>query len=126
MAIEVSFPPALDVVFGVLNNKQSAVNFYNIQKEEEAEREGLTVGQYEEDLKFNNDPKLQLFKVISMVSLVIDSLRKHLNLLDFSNYPTEETGGGVGGNVLDNVATEADSTRAEKNPIPKLMTLRHR
>ncbi|NOX66562.1 MAG: ATP-binding protein [Chlorobi bacterium] len=118
IAIEVSFPPALDVVFGVLNNKQSAVNFYNIQKDEEAEREGLTVGQYEEDLKFNNDPKIHLFKVINMVSLVIESLRKPLNLLDFSNY-SDEGEGGSAGSEIENAATEADSHRAETNPIPE-------
>lgn len=117
IAVEVSFPPALDVVFGVLNNKQSAVNFYNIQKDEEAEREGLTVGQYEEDLRFNNDPKIHLFKVINMVSLVIESLRKPLNRLDFSNFKKDDGGSGIGSEI-ENAATEADTTRAETNPIP--------
>ncbi len=116
ISIEVSFPPALDIVFGVLNNKQSAVNFYNLQKDEEAEREGLSVGEYEDDLKFNNDPKIHLFKIINKVGFVIDSLRKPLNLLDFSNFSKEKQGGD-GGSSVENAATEADSARADKNPI---------
>lgn len=117
IGVEVSFPPALDIVFGVLNNKQSAVNFYNIQKDEEAEREGLTVGQYEDDLRFNNDPKIHLFKIINKVTLVIDALRKPLNLLDFSNVQGE-VGGTNTGSTVETAATEADSNRADVNPIP--------
>jgi len=118
IGIEVSFPPALDAVFGVLNNKQAAVNFYNLQKDEEAEREGLTVKEYEEDLEFNNDPKIHLFKIINMVSLVIDELRKPLNLLDFSNH-SDGDNGKKSGSEVENAATEADSHRAEINPIPE-------
>ncbi len=115
IGVEVSFPPELDVVFGVLNNKQSAVNFYNIQKEDEAEREGLTVGDYEKELILNNDPKIHLFKVINKVSLVIDDLRQHLNKLDFSDAPKNVSSISIGSNV-DNKATEAASHRAGTNP----------
>lgn len=118
IGIEVSFPPALDVVFGVLNNKQSAVNFYNIQKEEEAEREGLTVGEYDKDLIFNNDPKIHLYRVINKVSLVIDDLRQFLNKLDFSNVNEESDKKSIGSEV-DNKATEAANHRAETNPTPE-------
>ena len=114
IGVEVSFPPSLDTVFGVLNNKQSAVNFFNIQKEEEAEREGLSIIEYENDLKVNNDPKLHLFEVINKVTSIIEHLRKKLNELDFSNYQegkTENTG-----SKTDHQATEATNARADTHP----------
>jgi len=115
IGVEVSFPPALDIVFGVLNNKQSAVNFLNIQKEEEAEDEGLSGTEYKVDLENSNDPKAHLLTIASKVTSIIEDLRKKLKELDFSNYKNE---GNIAdtGSITEHKATEAQSSRNDLHP----------
>jgi hypothetical protein len=117
IGVEVSFPPALDVVFGVINNKQSAVNLFNIQKEDEAEREGLSVGQYEADLLSNNDPLIHLFRVINTISLVIDSLWNNLSEIDFTDQ-SSQGGSDDGSRIFDGILDDANINRGKINPIP--------
>ncbi|MEH2162062.1 MAG: ATP-binding protein [Nostoc sp.] len=74
--VEVEFPPSLDDIFGVTNNKQSARNFsellqVNIQSLLEA---GKTITQLKEELKEDGDPKSPLLdiahKINSQLSII--------------------------------------------------------
>ncbi|WP_370151437.1 ATP-binding protein [Streptacidiphilus sp. EB129] len=63
--VEIDFPPALDEVFGVTNNKQSATIFSSLAhfnwREEAA---GLTWEEYREELRDEGDPRLPLIEIV--------------------------------------------------------------
>ena len=70
----------MDEVFGVLNNKQAAVNFKPIVKEVDQEQEGFeSTKEYEEDLKFNNDPKLHMYEIVCHIKNLIENLLGKIN-----------------------------------------------
>ncbi|MEO3861883.1 ATP-binding protein [Acrocarpospora sp. B8E8] len=63
--IEIDFPPALDEVFGVTNNKQAATAFSGLahfQWKEEAA--GLTWDEYRENLRDEGDARLSLITIV--------------------------------------------------------------
>ncbi|ERM61713.1 ATP-binding protein [Vibrio cyclitrophicus] len=83
MGVEVNFPPGLDKVFGVLNNKQAAVNFENMSIDTDAEKQGfLNSEEYEQDLKDNNDPKLKLYEVSSRLNKAVKAVEKLVDALN--------------------------------------------
>lgn len=63
--IEVHFPPALDDLFGVTNNKQAARNFSAMAKEdiEARSREYQTFNNMREQLDADSDPSLPLLEI---------------------------------------------------------------
>jgi len=67
--IEVDFPPALDELMGVTNNKQTARNFADVLNFdfEALAKEGKTVTQVMEELKEDGDPRAPLFEVIKHI-----------------------------------------------------------
>jgi hypothetical protein len=77
--IEVSFPPALDAVFGVTNNKQSATEFRKLSEEEDAEAEKMSVAEFTERLKLDNDPRLVMYDISKAIESVLDTIRKQIN-----------------------------------------------
>ncbi|WP_201030980.1 ATP-binding protein [Aliivibrio fischeri] len=83
MGVEVNFPPGLDKIFGVLNNKQAAVNFENMSIDSDAEKQGfLNAEEYQQDLEDNNDPKLKLYHVSSKVSKAVKEVEKLVETLN--------------------------------------------
>ncbi|MFE3874906.1 ATP-binding protein [Kitasatospora sp. NPDC059146] len=63
--VEIDFPPDLDEVFGVTNNKQSATIFSslaNFNWREEAA--GLSWEEYREELRDEGDPRLPLIEIV--------------------------------------------------------------
>lgn len=83
MGIQVEFGPALDKVFGVLNNKQAAVNFYAADADTDAVTNGFDdTEEYLKDLKENGDPKRYIYQVSKSVQDVIDSIKKDLKTLN--------------------------------------------
>ncbi len=58
--VEVEFPPSLDDIFGVTNNKQSARNFSELLKFdiESLLEDGKTITQIKEELEEEEDPKV--------------------------------------------------------------------
>jgi hypothetical protein len=54
--IEIKFPPALDKVFGITNNKQSATNFKCLPQDAVAEEEGVSVPEIMDLLEQENNP----------------------------------------------------------------------
>ena len=79
--IEIDFPPALDEVFGVTNNKQAATIFSSLAhfqwKEEAAglSKEGLTWDEYRERLREEADPRLPLIEIVYHIR---EKLLKHI------------------------------------------------
>ncbi|WP_234495612.1 ATP-binding protein [Vibrio maritimus] len=83
MGVEVNFPPGLDKVFGVLNNKQAAVNFQYMNIDEDYEQQGFeNVEDYIKDLEENNDPKLKLYKVSDRLMKIIKEVEKEVKAID--------------------------------------------
>lgn len=78
--IEVEFPPSLDDIFGVTNNKQSALNFGEILTLdiESLLEEGKTVAQLKEELLQDEDPKLPLLELAHKISTQISLIRRLL------------------------------------------------
>jgi hypothetical protein len=79
--VEVEFPPSLDNLFGVTNNKQSARNFTELLKinVESLLEEGQTVTQLKEQFREDGDPRGPLLEIADRIS---KNLRIIRGLLD--------------------------------------------
>lgn len=75
--IEVEFPPSLDDIFGVTNNKQSARNFGEILQLdiESLLEEGKTIAQLKEELLQDEDPKLPLLELAQKIRSQLNVIR---------------------------------------------------
>ena len=79
IGIEVSFPPSLDSVFGVTNNKQDAVRLIPYEMKTISSQAGFDSEQeYLRDLEENFDPLLQVLKVVSAIKKQVSALTKSL------------------------------------------------
>lgn len=72
--VEVEFPPALDEVFGVSNNKQFARNFHEIDVDRLL-LEGETVPQLKERLRQEEDPNGPLLELSHLIDKNLQTLR---------------------------------------------------
>jgi hypothetical protein len=73
--VEVDFPPGLDDIFGVSNNKQTARNFYQMDVEALL-LEGETVAQLKDRLKNEEDPAGPLFELSHLIDKNLVQLRE--------------------------------------------------
>lgn len=76
--IEVEFPPSLDDLFGVTNNKQSARNFaelINIDIESMLQG-GKSIVQLKEELKDDEDPREPLLEIAHKINSQLSIIRK--------------------------------------------------
>ncbi|QBL10515.1 ATP-binding protein [Rheinheimera sp. D18] len=77
--IEVSFPPTLDSIFGVTNNKQDAVKLIPYSMGVISDQAGFdTEAEYKRDLQENSDSLLQVFKVTDAISKHVKELERRL------------------------------------------------
>lgn len=76
--VEVNFPPELDDLFGVTNNKQSARNFSELAKIdlESLLEDGQTIASAKEDLGENEDPRLPLIELAQHIRKNISTIRR--------------------------------------------------
>lgn len=112
-SLEVSFPPGLDKVFGVLNNKQAAVNLRPMDVDADASYEGFSSSEeYKLDLKENGNTMHIMYEIASEIK----QMRKKLEE-KFLPYPSgnisDQTSDGH--NVSD-IATEKSKERSNVNP----------
>ena len=77
-AVEVSFEPALDDIFGVTNNKQAATAFKLMNIEEDARSEDLAKSEFEELLKETNDPRLPIYIISTEINRVLRTIREQI------------------------------------------------
>jgi hypothetical protein len=87
--VEVEFPPALDEVFGVTNNKQYANNFKelgNLNLTQELADRGQSIFQFKEELDEENDPKLYLIDIAkdikNQLSIIRDNIKAQASRLE--------------------------------------------
>ncbi|TJW00073.1 MAG: ATP-binding protein [Mesorhizobium sp.] len=73
--LEVEFPPGLDDVFGVTNNKQSATGFYRMIIADDAETEGVSAQEYKRLLVQEGDPRLPMYEVSEEIEKFLKELR---------------------------------------------------
>ncbi len=133
--VEVDFPPALDDIFGVTNNKQSAVTFAQMAKFDVDElTEGTSYHQLLEEWESYGDPRLPLLELSTNINNKIAAMRKLIkaqtkgnsiikNKTDVEDFATRVTDerkkeGHVGGSDAD----EALSPEAQKPLLIKELT----
>ena len=77
LGVEVEFPPALDEIFGVSNNKQSARFFQHMAIEDLIEQRGLDEGVVElkETLREEEDPRGPLINISEIITRNLTSMR---------------------------------------------------
>ena len=75
--VEVDFPPSLDELFGVTNNKQSARNFSELAKVnlDDLLEEGQTLGAVRDYLEADEDPRWPLMEIAHQIRKNIDVIR---------------------------------------------------
>lgn len=76
--VEVNFPPSLDDLFGVTNNKQSARNFSELAKVdlESLLDEGQSLGALREELEADEDPRMPLLEIAQHIRQNIATIRR--------------------------------------------------
>lgn len=83
IGIEVSFPPTLDAVFGVTNNKQDAVKLIPYEINNISTQAGFDSEQeYLRDLEENSDSLLQVLKVVGAIKKHVADLSKKLESIN--------------------------------------------
>ena len=103
--VEVSFPPALDEMFGVTNNKQSATNFVELATAIRAEKRSSK--EEEED---SDDKKLLR---------IIEKINKRLNLIrkKISNQKIDSRTKDRYGKMSEDIGTDAIKKRQEEGHV---------
>ena len=76
--LEIEFPPSLDEVFGVSNDKQHARNFTDLAKVDFNDwlEDGKTIQQLRDELKEEDDPRAPLVEIAFTVKSLINQMRK--------------------------------------------------
>jgi hypothetical protein len=79
--VQIDFPPSLDELFGVSNNKQEARNFGEITKEVEGAIDaGLSVAGLRQELEESGDPRWALVDLVDSIYRRIRTLRNQLKV----------------------------------------------
>lgn len=110
--IEVEFPPALDDVFGVTNNKQAATNFNRIVLGDDAETEGLTISDYKQLLERECDPRLPMYAISDEIDKLARALRKSVQKM--RDAESVSAGSETLAAKVEAVATESVAKRRER------------
>jgi len=113
--VEIEFPPALDEIFGVTNNKQFANNFSELGKIdlEELLKDGKTIIQLKEELEEENDPKAFLIEIAQNINKQLSNIRGVIKSQSRNLERTENTR-HTAVNTPEQVATEATEERVKE------------
>lgn len=76
--IEVEFPPALDDLFGVTNNKQAATGFQRLSIDDDAEAEDMAPADYKRMLENERDPRLPMYYISDEVEKLLNAMRSKI------------------------------------------------
>ena len=98
--VEIEFPPTLDVIFGVTNNKQEARNFSSVAELIAGDSFEGSLQQEIERLQESGDPTVALYTIIHAVKNQLSTMRKQLaanapKLPGKKRYEAEETATAV-------------------------------
>ncbi|MEG3897240.1 MULTISPECIES: ATP-binding protein [unclassified Microcoleus] len=111
--VEIEFPPALDDLFGVTNNKQSARNFSDMASLdiESLLKDGKTITKLKEELIEDEDPRGPLIDIALKIDKTIKSIR---NLME-AQMPESRSGQKRHqGSLAEKVATEVTEERKKE------------
>jgi len=111
--VEVEFPPLLDDVFGVTNNKQSARYFSELAKVnlESLLEEGQTLGAFMDELDADEDPRAPLLEIAHAIRTNVDTIRRLLRAQTAGTSHRRRRDNGR--NIPEAKATEATKKRRE-------------
>ena len=115
--VEVNFPPSLDDVFGVANNKQSARNFTaDLANMSESIYEGQTLIEYKDELKADNDPTEVLIEIAERVDSIIRQIRKAIKLQTKNTRPERNiaTAEEIATNATDKLKSEGNIGKSDE------------
>lgn len=116
--VEIEFPPSLDEVFGVSNNKQYANNFRELGElniPAMLKERGQTIQEYKEELSLENDPKLHLIEIGIDIDNQIKSLRAIIKAQATKlEKPEVSSRHGIPENEAEKHATDITNTRSEE------------
>lgn len=114
--IEVEFPPSLDDLFGVTNNKQSARNFAELVKFdiESLLKNGKTISQLKEEFQEDEDPRGPLLDIIQKIDSQLNIIRR---LLKAQTKGTRSSNKRHTGPVAEQVATAATEERKKEGHV---------
>ncbi|MGI6416597.1 MAG: ATP-binding protein [Thermoguttaceae bacterium] len=104
--VEVRFPPALDELFGVTNNKQAATAFGEMDLEEDAKFYGLSKTDFEQQLRDDDDPRRALYTISQAIRSTLSTLRQQIKRM--------RDGAGDGAKRREPSPSEDIATRATK------------
>lgn len=113
--VEVEFPPALDEIFGVTNNKQFANNFSELGKIdlEELATGGKTITQLREELEEEGDPKAFLIEIAQKINSQLSAIRNMIAVQKQNEKRGTATRHDVATSA-EQIATEATKERIEQ------------
>jgi hypothetical protein len=117
--IEVEFPPSLDEVFGVTNNKQSARNFTEtatLDMEDISKSSGKTITAIKEEMMEDGDPHVHLLQIAELVKKNIKLMRGLIDL-QMQNQRSREARHDVGGLQAEKEATDKTRIRISEEGL---------
>lgn len=111
--VEIEFPPALDDLFGVTNNKQSARNFSEMANLDIKLmlKGGKTIHQLKEELTHDEDPRGPLIEIARKIDTQLSSMR---NLLQAQTKGSRSSGNRHNISSAEKVATEVTEERKKE------------
>ncbi|PJO48111.1 ATP-binding protein [Brucella pituitosa] len=89
--VEVEFPPALDDLFGVTNNKQAATGFQRLSVDDDAEVEGISPADYKRMLELEKDPRLPMYYISDEVEKFLTAMRAKIRKMKEGDSGTRKT-----------------------------------
>lgn len=110
--IEVSFPPGLDPVFGVTNNKQAATQFRKMSVEEDAKAQDMSLADFQEQLQLDNDPRLPMYEISKAIEGLLVTMRAQIVRMREGERIDKGSQGST--NDAEAIATRALRRRQEK------------
>ncbi len=114
--IEVDFPPSLDDLFGVTNNKQSARNFAELVKLdiESLLKNGKTINQLKDEFQEDEDPRGPLLDIIQKIDSQLNIIRRLVKAQTKGNRSNNKRHAT---SVAEEVATYATTERKKEGHV---------
>lgn len=114
--VELDFPPALDELFGVTNNKQHAHNFSELSQLdiESMLTGGKTITQLKEELEADEDPRGPLLELAHQIQKNINVMRRMLRAQTANEESAARRRHGDHSDTVEAKATEVTKKRQEE------------
>lgn len=114
--VEIEFPPAIDEIFGVTNNKQFANNFSELGKIDldELLKDGKTFTQLKEELREEGDPKAYLIDIVQKINSQLSAIRAVIKAQKENDERADKTRHSNSTETAEKLATEATEERVKE------------